>query len=273
MYVVQVHGIAPSESVVEGRKTYDIFLVDRFKIIKSERKDADGDTLWVKPHAYLEDWNLVTEQIVEKEYPLEDGTGFMSVKITGIDSGGKSGTTTKAYDYWRKMRNDGRGSRVQLLKGEHKFGAPRAEIDYPDTDRKDRSAGARGEIPVLFLNSNVLKDSLLGMLDREFSGGTFFFNKAGTPDEVYVEMTTEIKNDKGQWLNPAGRRNEAWDLGYYCLGICHALRVEHFDWETPPSWADEWSKNTLVRTVDKPKPFAQTPTTDYGFGDLGKKLG
>lgn len=272
-FVVQVHGIGPSINSVEGKQAFDIFLIDRFDIIKSRREDADGDTLWVKPHAYLEDWDLVTEMIVDKEYPLEDGTGFMSVKLTGIDSGGKSGTTTKAYDYWRSMRNANKGVRVQLLKGEPKFGAPRTELDYPDTDRKDRSAGARGEIPVLFLNSNMLKDSLLGMLDREYTGGAFFFNKDGTPDEVYVEMTTEIKNDKGQWINPAGRRNEAWDLGYYCVGLCHGLRVEYFDWEKPPSWADEWSKNSLVRTVDKPKPFAQKPTTDYGFGNLGKMLG
>lgn len=269
MFVVTVHGIGPSESGVG----YDVYMIDRFNIQKSKRKDDAGDTLWVKPYAVQEDWDLITEQVVDKEYELEDGSGFMSIKMTGIDSGGKSGSTTRAYNYWRSMRDNGRGNRVLLIKGEPKFGAPRAEIDYPDSDRKDRSAGARGEVPVLFLNSNVLKDTLLGMLDAKKDGGSrYFFNK-WTPDYVYVEMTVEFRNDKGQWQNPSKRRNEAWDLGYYCLGLCTILKVEHFDWDSPDSWYDEWSNNSLVRPADQEKRFASSPTTDYGFGQFGAALG
>ena len=39
-----------------------------------------GDTLWVKPYAFQEDWELITEQVVEKEYELEDGSGFVDEK-------------------------------------------------------------------------------------------------------------------------------------------------------------------------------------------------
>lgn len=271
-FVVQVHGVGPSASGVG----FDIYLVDRFDIQKSKRKDEEGDTYFVKPYAVQEDWNLITEQVVEKEYELEDGSGFMSVKITGIDSGGKSGTTTKAYNYWRSMRDDGKGGRVLLIKGEPKFGAPRAEIDFPDADRKDRSAGARGEIPVLFLNSNVLKDTLLGMLEsdgkNEHASGRFYTSK-WTPDFVYVELTVEYRDDKAKWLNPAKRRNEAWDLGYYCIGLCIQMKVEHFDWELPEPWYDEWSNNSLVRSAEQEKPFASSPTTDYGFAQFGAALG
>lgn len=268
-FVVQVHGVGPSDS----GSGYDLYLIDRFDIQKSKRKDDDGDTLFVKPYAVQEDWELITEQVVDREYELEDGSGFMGIKITGIDSGGKSGTTTQAYNYWRSMRDEGRGSRVLLIKGEPKLGAPRAEIDYPDSDRKDRSAGARGEIPVLFLNSNVLKDALLGMLETDGSnGGRYFFNK-WTPDFVYAEMTAEFRNDKGQWQNPSKRRNEAWDLAYYCIGLCVFLKVERFDWNNPEPWYDEWSNNSLVRRVDQEKRFASSPSTDYGFARFGAALG
>lgn len=270
-FVVQIHGIGPSANGVN----FDVYLIDRFDIQKSKRKDDAGDVLFVKPYAFQEDWELITEQVVDKEYELEDGSGFMSIKVVGIDSGGKSGTTVKAYNYWRTMRDLGQGARVLLIKGEPKFGAPRAEIDFPDADRKDRSAGARGEIPVLFLNSNVLKDALLGMLDndgKEGRGGRFFFNK-WTPDFVYSEMTVEIRDNKGKWLNPTSRRNEAFDLGYYCLGLCVVLKVDDFDWEHPDSWAAEWSNNSLVRTAEQEKRFASSPSTDYGFGQFGKTLG
>src|SRR5690606_12823591 len=146
---------------------FDLYLIDRFDIQKSKRKDEAGDTRWVKPYAVQEDWDLITEQVVEKEYELEDGSGFMSIKMTGIDSGGKPGSTTRAYTYSRAMLDTGNGGRVLLIKGEPQLGAPRAEIDYPDSDRKDRSAVARGEIPVLFLTTNVLKYMLLGMVDYD----------------------------------------------------------------------------------------------------------
>ncbi len=271
-FIVQVVGVGPSASGAG----YDLFLIDRFSIEKSKRRDDAGDILLLKPYAVQEDWELITEEVVEKEYELEDGSGFMSIKITGVDSGGKSGTTTKAYEYWRAMRDKGLGARVLLIKGEPKFGAPRAEIDYPDSDRKDRTAGARGEIPVLFLNSNVLKDALLGMIEndgkKESSSGRFFFNK-WTPDYVYVELTVEFRDDKGKWQNPAKRRNEAWDLGYYAIGLCVILKVENFDFDKPESWYDEWSNNSLVREASQEKRFASEATTDYGFAKFGAILG
>lgn len=268
-FVVQVYGVGPSDNGVN----FDIYLVDRFDIQKSKRKDDDGDTHWVKPYAVQEDWELITEQVVDKEYELEDGSGFMSIKVVGIDSGGKSGSTTRAYNYWRSMRDNGAGARVLLIKGEHKFGAPRAEIDFPDSDRKDRSAGARGEIPVLFLNSNVLKDMLLGMIEGDSATGGRHFTNKWTPDYVYTELAVEHRDDKGKWLNPAKRRNEAWDLGYYCLGLCVVLKVESFDWDKPEAWYAEWSNNSLVRTAEQEKRFASSPTTQYGFAKFGETLG
>ena len=86
-------------------------------------------------------------------------------------------------------------------------------------------------------------------------------------------LTVEYRDDKAKWLNPAKRRNEAWDLGYYCLGLCVILKVEGFDWDSPESWFAEWSSNSLVRSAEQEKRFASSPTTDYGFAKFGKSLG
>jgi phage terminase large subunit GpA-like protein len=264
-FVVQVHGVG-----VGG----DLWVVDRFDIVKSNRKDDDGDTLWVKPGTYVEDWELLREQVMEREYELEDGSGFMSIKLTVCDSGGREGVTTNAYAFWRKLRSQGQHQRFLLLKGEPNVSAPRAKVDYPDTGRKDRTANARGEIPVLFLNVNVLKDGLNGLLDRLDPGGGRIYWSDWLPDHFFSELCVEQRTPKG-WENPAKRRNESWDLLTYALGTCVHLRVEHIRWdeESCPSWAQTWDKNVLVRKREQPKPFTDAKDVKYGFAKLAELLG
>jgi len=165
-FVVQVHGFGPYG---------DIWVVDRFDIRKSMRKDEDGERYWVSPGSYLEDWFLITDEVMKKTYLLADGSNrHMSIRMTFCDSGGREGVTAKAYDYWRHLR-DKQGEnlhrRFLLLKGSPIKAAPRVAISYPDSDRKDRKAGARGEVPVLMINSDVIKDQVDKMLDRETAEG------------------------------------------------------------------------------------------------------
>src|SRR5690606_21256646 len=81
---VQVHGIIPNGTL------YDIQVIDRFPIIKSARIDErTQEHAWVKPGTYLEDWDLVRDEVILREYELEDGSGFMAIKLVVCDSGGK----------------------------------------------------------------------------------------------------------------------------------------------------------------------------------------
>lgn len=262
-FVVQVHGVGQGG---------DIWVVDRFDIVKSNRKDDDGERLWVKPGTYVEDWELLVEKVMDREYELADGSGFMSIKLTVCDSGGREGVTANAYNFWRSLRTRGLHQRFLLVKGEPNVSAPRAKVDYPDTGRKDRTANARGEIPVLFLNVNVLKDGLNGLLDRTDSGGGRIYWSDWLEDHFFTELCAEQRTPKG-WENPNKRRNESWDLLTYALGTCVHLRVEHIRWEEPPGWAEEWSKNLLVRKHEQAKPFARRENVKYGFAQLAETLG
>ena len=130
-------------------------------------------------------------------------------------------------------------------------------ITYPDSERKDRRAGARGEVPVLLLNTNMIKDQVDGLLDRktEFGGRIVF--PSFLPDSVFTELTVEVKTAKG-WENPKKLRNETWDLLVYdyALGIPpRHIAAEHIDWENPPRWAEEWDDNDLVIEVEEGRPF------------------
>ena len=255
LWAVQVMGIRPAST------GYDIVVIDRFPIIKSNRLDDDGERLWVKPAAFLEDWDLIISEVMEKTYPLYDGSGHMAIRMTFCDSGGKEGVTSKVYDFYRKLKRDGKQGRFMPVKGENHPGSPRAAVSYPDTKRKDRLAQARGEIPVLFFNANALKDMLNNMLDRDTAGG----GKIDFPDwldvSFYEELTVETKSPKG-WQNKANRRNESWDLLAYFIGACVWQKVDQVNWRDPPAWLKPWASNPLVTLSGA----AQNGAVDKGEG-------
>lgn len=268
-FVVQVFGISPGSP-------YDTHVIDRFFINKSERKDEDGDAMILQPATYEEDWRLIEKQVIDKEYPLSDGSGrMMSIKMTGCDSGGKSGVTGMAYAFYRYLKTKNKHARFILLKGGTRVTDPRTRISYPDSNRKNDKNAARGEIPVLFLNSNLLKDALNGRLDCIEPHKGYYNMTRELPDEFFSELCAETRTAKG-WENLAQARNEAWDLSYYCLGLCTSpelLRVESINWDNPPTWAEEWDNNTMVREPEEEKPFAFQPRPMLDFSRLGELLG
>lgn len=263
-FVVQVHGFG---------KGGDIWIIDRFDIKKSTRVDEDGERYPVSPGAHKEDWLLITEQVLEKTYPLAGEQGHMAIKLTLCDSGGREGVTTNAYEYYRVLKAAGMHRRFQLVKGASMKTAPRAAISYPDSERKDRRAAARGEVPVLMINTNMIKDHMNKILDRTDPNG----GQVNFPDWLeawfFSELTAETRNDKGEWMNPQKLRNEAWDLLCYAFvgAISPHIKIELINWEKPPGWADEWSKNLLVSTGEK-SPFTAPEKKVYSLQSLAEKL-
>lgn len=267
-FVVQVHGICPGQP-------YDVTVVDRFTIFKSKRVDHDGERMWVKPASYLEDWDEVTEQVINATYPLGDDSGRrMRVKLTLCDSGGKAGVTSNAYDYYRKLRKDNLHGRFHLVKGDSKPGQARTRVSYPDAQKKDNLSAARGDVPVLMLNSNVLKDLLHGRLDCITPGKGMIRFPDWLPDWFFVEMCSEVRTTKGWAKASAHIRNEAWDLFYYCLGACASklLLIEHINWNNPPRWAAEWEDNDMISLPGEAPRFSQSQPVEMDFGKFGAAL-
>lgn len=271
-FVVQVHGIGPGTP-------YDITVVDRFTVNKSERLDHEEDREFVRPGTYLEDWKLLVERVMEKTYPIDDESGRrMSIKLTVCDSGGEEGVTTKAYEFWRWLARAGLASRFHLLKGNPTPNAPRTYIDYPDSKQKSKFAVARGDVPVLFMNSNMLKDALNNRLDCLTPGKGMIRFPSWLESKFYKELCVEHRDERGRWIGTRGIRNESWDLLYYCIGVCASslLRIEQLNWISPPPWADVISRNPLVLAAVE----AETPlrtltyrdTKSMDFAALGKEL-
>lgn len=266
-FVVQVFAIAPG-------RPFDMIVVDRFSIIKSQREDEEGDRLPVKPSAYSDDWLLLETEVMDKEYEIDDGSGrMMSIKMTACDSGGRAGVTGRAYDFYRALRAKNKHNRFILIKGDHVPGAPRAMIKTPDSSRKGEKAVARGDVPVLFLNSNLVKDMLDGRLDCLAPGRGVYLTPDWLPDSFYTELCVEIRTPKG-WMNPTGARNETWDLSYYCIGVCisELIRIEHIDWGNPPAWAAQIDDNDHVRAVEEESAFIHGVKSDINFSEYAKAL-
>lgn len=269
-FVVQVHGIGPG-------LPYDVTVVDRFSIYKSNRNDDDGDKVWVKPATYLEDWDLLIEQVMRKTYPVDDTFGReMAVKLTICDSGGFTrhrgeGVTTMAYEFYRSLRKRGLSPRFHLVRGASYVNAPRTWVEYPDQRKKDKLAAARGDVPVLFFNANMLKDDLSARLDSTNPGKGMIHFPDWMPTWFFKELCVERRTEKG-WINSSGGRNEAWDLLYYALGTCVSplLQVEKIDWDNPPSWAAEWPRNPLVILPEED--ILEVGPVSYDFASLGKAL-
>lgn len=227
-FVVQVHAWG------EGLEQW---LVDRYDISSSNRPEGERFAA-VQPASYLEDWSVL-EACVGREYPVIGG-GSLRPLVMLVDSGGRAGVTANAYAWWRSLARKGLSQRIQLVRGDGRLNAARIRRTLPDSrSRKDRKAGARGDVPVWMVNTSMLKDQLAGELDRPPGGVASLHVPEWISTEmpsVLEELVAEIRTDKG-WRNPASKRNEATDLAVYNRAAMLAIGGEAIDWSNPPSWA------------------------------------
>jgi len=226
-FVVQVHGW--------GRE-FESWLIDRFTIFASERREQDGRIAQLNPAAFIEDWEVIVPLVVSRTYRAAGTPVDLSPLIVVCDSGGADGVTEKAYEFWRKMRDRGLGEHFLLIKGTGRPDAPRIHETWPDArGRNDRSAG-RGDVPVWQLNVNLLKDGVSGSLDRTTPGPGFIHIPDWVDNEYFAELAAEVRTAKG-WENPREQPNEAFDLHGYNRAACILLGAESINWNAPPEWA------------------------------------
>ena len=237
----------------------EMWLVDRYTITASMRPEGDRYA-GLEPAAYREDWDVLLP-LIEKTYPVDGLPDFtMPVQLVVCDSGGQDGVTQRAYEFWRRMRDRGHVRRFALVKGDNRLNAPRTQLTYPETrGRKDRDAGARGDVPLWLLNSNLLKDAISGDLAREQPGPGYVHLPRWLPREFFEELTAETRTARG-WERERGKRNEAFDLHYYNRAACILIKAETIDWQNPPAWARE------------PVPGAPTKANVISIEDLARQL-
>ncbi|MGL5285667.1 MAG: terminase gpA endonuclease subunit [Aeromonas sp.] len=225
-------------------------VIDRFKIEKSRRIDPDDPEKFVrvKPGTYAEDWDLLTEKVIGKTYEIDDGSGrHMAVLRTACDSAGEDGVTDQAYAYWRRLKAAGLHRRFKLIKGASRPMTAAIEEKRPDnTGRKDRKAVVWGDVPVLFLNTNRLKDLVSASLDRDTVGDRYCHFPNWLPESYFDELVAEERDLQGKW-EKVSPRNEAFDLMAYEWAMLIQLKADKItDWDNPPPWAETIDNNPEV---------------------------
>jgi phage terminase large subunit GpA-like protein len=214
------------------------------------------------------DWDAAIRAALDAEYPLDDATGrVMRVRGVGYDSGGAPGVTEQAYAVWKRLRAAGRARRLGVVggrdvwtllptKGSSTPNAPRLQVNYPDTARKDRKTALRGEVPLGAFNANQFKDSLAGQLATGLPGKGFVHLPAALrspqpPHAWFEQLTAERRRPNGAW-EKIGRANEALDLMIGTHVIAHLHGLSRINWNAPPAWAAAWDVSSSVAKPTTP---------------------
>lgn len=254
-FVVQVMGYG-----AHGER----WLVDRYNIRQSMRFDKNGESLPVDPAAYLEDWDLLCTDVLDKCWPMDkDPSVKMPVLAMGVDSGGEDGVTGNAYDFWRKCRRDGVHKRVYLFKGDSQARSKLISKTFPDnTERSNRRAQARGDVPLYLLQTNALKDRINNALLRDTPGANYVHFPDWIGEWFYDELTYEDRGTDGKWKKPGRGANEAFDLMVYAQALVILRGYEKIKWEKPPPWAEPFEYSTspppAEKSISRPKTVHET---------------
>ncbi|WP_392440220.1 phage terminase large subunit family protein [Edwardsiella piscicida] len=229
-FVVQIIGYG-----ADGER----WVVDRYNIRYSMRVNENGESQPIHPASFAEDWDLLRTDVLDKTYPLESSPDIrMPILAMGVDSGGEDGVTDNAYTFWRRCRRDGESRRVYLLKGDSVSRSKLISRSYPDnTDRSDRRAKARGDVPIYLLQTDKLKDRISGALSRDIPGPNYIHFPDWLGEWFYEELTYEERDISGKWRKPGHGANEAFDLFCYAHAIAILRGYERINWESPPVWA------------------------------------
>ena len=261
-FVVQVIGY--------GAKL-ESWIVDRYSI----RWVGDGDDRRrINPAGIEDDWDELHKQVLERVYPLQGQPEIgLRVHRLGPDSGGEGnkedgredgGVADKAYKFFRRMRKVRQGHRVHLLKGSSSQNAPRIAEVYPDNrNRKDRRSSARGDVPVLMVNTNRVKDIVNGDMANDVPGPGYMHWPDWLRESFYRELTVESRTN-GRWINSNHARNEAFDLYTYGRALCSWLGADNMDWDSAKPWArplDDGNSNIVSIAPEGHQAPAAAPAT------------
>lgn len=225
------------------------WLIDRFSLRKSERKDENGELRRIDPGGYIEDWNLLISHVISRKYPLADESGReMPVLLTAIDTGGEDGVTENAYQFYRALRRQSLHHKVMLVKGGSTRNAPRMRETFPDSSgRKDRHASSRGDIPLYLLNTNLIKDTISNAMERTEPGPNYCHWPDWLGEWFFEELTYEQRSPDGKWSKPGKANNEAFDLMCYADAAATKKGYDKINWLAPPPWARDWDNNTEIQ--------------------------
>lgn len=240
-FVVQVHAVG---------KDLEQAIVDRYHL-----RDHPTLARRLDPAGYPEDWDLLTDRVVNGTYKLSDGRELRVLR-TGIDTGGEAGVTTNAYKWFLRLVQTEVADRVYLLKG---ASYKQRDLVMSAMARDERGIRLPG-VRLFTLDTDTFKDQVAASRRRRTPGPIYMHFPSWLPQHFYEELDAEIRDEKGKWKKIRHTiANESLDLWVYVLAVLHILGPGNsqleFDWEDPE---EDWAlpltaANSEIMTRDERK--------------------
>lgn len=230
-FVVQVHAVGAG---------LEQWVVDRYNITASPR----GDGVALDPAGYAEDWESLTNRVINSTYRIDDGRE-LRVLLTVVDTGGEGGATSNAYAWYRRLRQVGMSGRVMLVKG----GSSKPESPVTKATPRDARNKPLHDVPLYLLDTDYFKDIIAASRRRKAAGPGFYHFPDWLPETFHDELNAEVRQPNGKWKQVRAR-NESLDLCGYILAACWKLKADKMNWSSPPAWAKPLSENSNVITPE-----------------------
>lgn len=252
-FIVQVHAVG--EHLQHA-------LIDRYAITESKRLGPDGLPAPLDPATKPEDWDLLTEHVVNATYRTDDPNREIRVFRTAIDSGGEAGVTDQVYAYYRRLRLQGLHDRVRVVKG------ATTKVDWHIRETMVGNKQGNGDIPLQLLNSNLFKDMVFNSLAvREPGPGYFHIPLPKSPENpggwlsptFFDELQSEVRNPDGSYTQ-VKPRNEGLDCAYYVRALCMMVGCDRRGfWVNPPDWALPLALNSEAMSPQERREMKEAP--------------
>ncbi len=245
---VDVQGGVESHFVCEVRAfgvNKESCLVDRFPIANTQRGGKDAR---VDPAAFIEDWDLLTDKMVNATYKTNYGKELRVYRV-GVDTGGEAGVTPNAYAWFKKLRSLGLSDRVYMIKG----GGNKQEKPVVKSFARDSKGRRMREVPLHLIGTNYFKDIVSNCLRRDVPGPGYFHPSAWLLESYFRELRAEKRGVDGKWKNLKKANNEAFDCWVYAEAIMDDLGFGangRESWSDPPDWALPLDQNNS-QMIDK----------------------
>jgi len=232
---VDVQGGVQSRFVCEVRAfgvDRESCLVDRFSLKDTTRNGKDAR---VDPAAYIEDWDLLTDKLVNGTYKTSSEREIRVYRV-GVDTGGEAGVTPNAYAWFKRLRALGLSDRVYMLKG----GSNKQEKPMVRSYARDSRGRRMRDVPLYLVATNYFKDLVSNAMRRDVPGPNYFHPSPWLPESYFRELRAEKRGIDGKWKNVKKAANEAFDCWCYAEAIMDDLGFGAngpASWESPPPWA------------------------------------
>ncbi|WP_180980376.1 terminase gpA endonuclease subunit [Vibrio diazotrophicus] len=261
--------------------------IDSFQILVNPNREVADVAQRIRPHVYPEDWICIYEQVMLKEYKIAGHEKTIIPAFTLCDSGGSAddngegNTTFNAYNFVRYLQRKEIDTRFMLLKGN-----PRAfkdnyhdgwtKVTFPNSE-KDHPYAARQDIPLLNLNTNVLKNTVYTSLKTEGTDERLSFRSplGWATREWYESLLSEDIDDYGRWEKQPNKANENFDHAQYLFAAMYHLGVFAMEFDKCPLWArpiDGGNSNVSEKGEHSLKPKQQRRRRAKQSGDRARWL-